>query len=124
MPDEPKSSENQLPRPAYPQVRRSDHIDQYFGETVADPYRWLEDQGSNETRAFIEAQNALTRSVLNPVPLRGELLTRLTGLWGLRPPGLALGAGRQVFSVPQQRPGEPERAVRDGNPGGYRPRAA
>ncbi|WP_424949950.1 hypothetical protein [Deinococcus sp.] len=57
------------PRLSYPQVRRSDHTDDYFGETVPDPYRWLEDQGSPETRAFVDAQNALTRSLLH-LPLR------------------------------------------------------
>ncbi|WP_407570110.1 prolyl oligopeptidase family serine peptidase [Deinococcus altitudinis] len=68
-------------RPTYPQARRSDHTDDYFGETVADPYRWLEDPNSPETQAFVEAQNVLSRSVLDALPLRGELLTRLTGLW-------------------------------------------
>ena len=81
QPSETRPSETQSPRLSYPQVRRSDHTDQYFGETVADPYRWLEDPDSPETRAFVEAQNLLTRSVLDPVPLRGELLTRLTALW-------------------------------------------
>ena len=65
----------------YPPARRSDHTDGYFGETVADPYRWLEDQGSPETAAFVEAQNTLTRSVLGPLPLRQEVQERLTGLW-------------------------------------------
>jgi prolyl oligopeptidase len=68
-------------RPTYPQVRRSDHTDIYFTQPVADPYRWLEDPNSPETRAFVDAQNTLTRSVLDALPLRGELLTRLTGLW-------------------------------------------
>ncbi|MGY2894163.1 prolyl oligopeptidase family serine peptidase [Deinococcus sp. UYEF24] len=75
-----QSSSAQL-RPTYPQVRRSDHADDYFGETVADPYRWLEDPNSPETRAFVDAQNTLSRSVLGALPLRAELLTRLTGLW-------------------------------------------
>ncbi len=68
-------------RPPYPQVRRSDHTDTYFTEVVADPYRWLEDPNSPETRAFVDAQNVLSRSVLDALPLRAELLTRLTGLW-------------------------------------------
>ncbi len=68
-------------RPTYPQVRRSDHTDTYFGETVADPYRWLEDPNTPETRAFVDAQNALSRSVLDALPLRAGLQTRLTGLW-------------------------------------------
>ena len=75
MPDAP---DTRLP---YPPVRRSDHTDDYFGETVPDPYRWLEDPDSPETRAFVDAQNAVTRSLLDTLPLRQELLERLTGLW-------------------------------------------
>jgi len=102
MPDEPQSSERQPPRLSYPQVRRSDHTDTYFGgtvfgETVPDPYRWLEDQGSPETRTFVDAQNLLTRSVLDALPLRGELLTRLTGLWDYARRGLPWERGGRYF---------------------------
>ena len=102
MPDEPQSSESQPPRLSYPQVRRSDHTDTYFGgtvfgETVPDPYRWLEDQGSPETQAFVDAQNLLTRSVLDALPLRGELLTRLTGLWDYARRGTPWERGSRYF---------------------------
>ena len=85
------------PRLPYPPVRRSDHTDTYFGETVADPYRWLEDQDSPETQAFVEAQNTLTRSVLDPLPLRAELLKRLTGLWDYARRGAPWEAGGRYF---------------------------
>ena len=91
MPDAPST------RLLYPPVRRSDHTDEYFGETVADPYRWLEDQGSPETRAFVEAQNTLTRSVLDALPLRAELLSSLTGLWDYARRGVPWEQGGRYF---------------------------
>ena len=102
MPDEPQSSERQPPRLSYPQVRRSDHTDTYFrgtvfGETVPDPYRWLEEPDSPETQAFVDAQNLLTRSVLDALPLRGELLTRLTGLWDYARRGTPWERGSRYF---------------------------
>jgi prolyl oligopeptidase len=85
-PDQSNLDQPSLPSPTYPQVRRSDHTDDYhletpFGAAVPDPYRWLEDPNSPETAAFVEAQNVLTRSVLDALPMRSELLTRLTDLW-------------------------------------------
>jgi prolyl oligopeptidase len=64
-----------------PPVARTDEVkDNYFGTEVADPYRWLEDQQSAETRKWIDAENAYTRSVLDPLPGREKLKKRLTEL--------------------------------------------
>jgi prolyl oligopeptidase len=65
----------------YPESPRGATVDRYFGESVADPYRWLEDPDSPETRAWVEAQNALTRQVIDAVPQRAEIHQRLTQLW-------------------------------------------
>ena len=65
----------------YPPARRSDQIDTYFGEKVADPYRWLEDPDSPETRAWIKAENQLTFSYLDRVPQREPIRRRLTQLY-------------------------------------------
>ena len=67
-------------KPEYPPARKSDTADDYFGVRVADPYRWLEDPESQETIAWVEAQNALTRSHLDG-PERAALLERLTQLY-------------------------------------------
>jgi prolyl oligopeptidase len=68
-------------RPQYPPARRSDQVDTYFGEKVADPYRWLEDVDSPETRAWVEAENKLTFSYLDSIPQRASVHKRLTDLY-------------------------------------------
>lgn len=73
----------QAPQPpmAYPATTRGNQSDDYFGTSVADPYRWLEDSDSQETRSWIDAQNRLTESFLSEVPARAEIKGRLTELW-------------------------------------------
>ncbi|GAC1650281.1 MAG: prolyl oligopeptidase family serine peptidase [Gemmatimonadaceae bacterium] len=66
---------------AYPQARISDHADTYFGIRVSDPYRWLEDLHSPETRQWVEAENALTFGYLTTIAERAGLRERLTALW-------------------------------------------
>lgn len=65
----------------YPPARRSDQVDTYFGDKVADPYRWLEDVDSAETRKWIEAENKLTFSYLDSIPQRESIHKRLTDLY-------------------------------------------
>jgi prolyl oligopeptidase len=65
----------------YPQTRRVDIVDDYFGRKVPDPYRWLEDPDSPETRAWIEAQNRVTFDYLAGIPERESIRGRLTELW-------------------------------------------
>ena len=60
---------------------RGDQVDDYHGELVADPYRWLEDTDSPETRAWIQAQNDRTAAFLAAVPARPALRARLSELW-------------------------------------------
>ena len=66
--------------PASPRTRRGNVQDVLHGITVADPYRWLEDQSSPETRAWITQQNAYTHSMLDQLPGRDALRNRLTEL--------------------------------------------
>ena len=74
-------ADNKSVRFDYPQARRSEQIDNYHGVEVADPYRWLEDPDSEETRAWIEAENKLTFSYLKQIPQRDAIEKRLTKLW-------------------------------------------
>jgi prolyl oligopeptidase len=68
-------------RPTYPPAREADVADDYHGTRVRDPYRWLEDVDAPDTRAWVEAQNILTRSILDAVPERVRIKERLTKLW-------------------------------------------
>ena len=62
----------------YPESKKVDTIDVYFGTKVADPYRWLEDDRSDETALWVEAQNKVTNAYLEEIPFRKALLDRLT----------------------------------------------
>ena len=64
----------------YPDARVSDQIDTYFDTTIKDPYRWLEDENSQETHTWIKAQNQLTRSYLDSVAVLPALKERLRAL--------------------------------------------
>ena len=66
---------------AYPASRQADQRDDYFGVEVADPYRWMEALDSEETAAWVAAQNALSEPFLESLPLREALRARLTEIW-------------------------------------------
>ena len=66
---------------AYPTAKKVDQVDDYHGVKVADPYRWLEDPDSADSRAWIEAQNKLTFDFLDQIPERAKIKERLTRLW-------------------------------------------
>ena len=68
---------------AYPKARPTDTVDDYHGTKVADPYRWLEDPDSEETRAWVEAENRVTFGFLESIPERNRLRSRLKRLWNL-----------------------------------------
>jgi prolyl oligopeptidase len=77
------------PAPAsYPQTKKVDQVDDYFGTKVADPYRWLEDDNAADTKAWVEAQNAVTFGYLSKLPGRDALKQRLTTLWNYERYGL------------------------------------
>lgn len=81
----------------YPDSRRSDQVDDYHGEKVADPYRWLEDLDSAETEAWVEAQNKLTFGYLAQIPQRAAIKERLTQLWDFERFGLPVKRGNRYF---------------------------
>ncbi len=81
----------------YPEARRSDHVDEYHGTKVPDPYRWLEDPDSPETRKWIEAENALSSSFLEAIPQRKAILDRLTKLWNYERYGVPSRKGGRYF---------------------------
>ena len=80
---EPASSAPVAPAFAYPQTRRVDVVEPQFGEQVADPYRWLENdvRNDNEVRAWVTAQNQVTDAYLDRLPLRDAFKARMTELY-------------------------------------------
>jgi prolyl oligopeptidase len=65
----------------YPVTQKLAQTDNYHGTTVADPYRWLEDANSAQTRQWVDAQNAVTQAYLGQIPQRAAIRQRLTKLW-------------------------------------------
>ena len=66
--------------PAYPPARRTGLVEQMAGHFVADPYRWLEDPGSDESRAWLAAQDVLAAGQLAALPARPALAARIAEL--------------------------------------------
>ena len=81
----------------YPPARKSNQVDDYHGVKVADPYRWLEDLDSEETRQWVEAENKLTFSFLNSIPERAGIRDRLTKLWDYERYGVPFKEGNRYF---------------------------
>ncbi|MTJ53573.1 S9 family peptidase [Anabaena sp. UHCC 0253] len=81
----------------YPTISKSNQIDNYHGTKIADPYRALEDPDTEETQAWIEAQNQVTFSYLNAIPAREKIKQRLTKLWDYEKYGTPFKEGENYF---------------------------
>lgn len=87
------------PKLTYPPTRRVDQVDDYHGEQVADPYRWLEAdvRESPEVAAWVEAQNKVTRAYLDAIPERADIRGRLEKLWNYERFSVPEAAGGRYF---------------------------
>ena len=65
---------------AYPKTKTVNQVDEYFGVKVADPYRWLEDDNSAETAAWVEAENKVTQDYISKIPFRNALKEKMMKL--------------------------------------------
>lgn len=81
----------------YPDSPRGNQVDIYHGVEVPDPYRWLEDPQSPESRQWIEAQNHVTFSYLENLPRREQINQRLTNLWNYERYGTPFKRGGRYF---------------------------
>lgn len=81
----------------YPTTRRGEQVDDYHGTRIEDPYRWLEDLDSPETKAWVEAQNKVTFGWLEQIPSRERIRQRLTQLWNYERFGLPHKKGGKYF---------------------------
>jgi prolyl oligopeptidase len=81
----------------YPATRKGDQVDDYQGVKVADPYRWLEDLDSEETRAWVEAENKISFDFLGAIAARASIKDRLTRLWNYEKYGIPFKEGNRYF---------------------------
>ena len=81
----------------YPQAAKVEQVDDYHGTLVADPYRWLEDPDSEETKAWVEAENQVTFAYLETIPARERIKERLTQLWDYEKYGVPFKKGDRYF---------------------------
>ncbi len=81
----------------YPDSPQVNQVDDYHGVKVADPYRWLEDLDSQQTRAWVEAQNRVTSAYLAAIPEREPVRKRLTELWNYERYGVPVQQGGRYF---------------------------
>ena len=90
---------NGAPTPTltYPHAKTVDQIDDYHGTKVADPYRWLEDTDSTDTREWIDAENKLTFGYLDQIPYRQAIHDRLKTLWNYERYGVPEQQGSRYF---------------------------
>ncbi|MEN9610130.1 MAG: hypothetical protein RLZZ628_944 [Bacteroidota bacterium] len=95
----PKSaSKVQQPPFSYPTTRQdATVVDDYHGTKVADPYRWLEDDNSTETKNWVKAQNEVTFAYLKQLPLRNELKNRLEKIWNYEKYGAPFKEGGKYY---------------------------
>jgi prolyl oligopeptidase len=81
----------------YPIANKVEQIDVYHGVEVKDPYRWLENPDSTESKAWIEAQNQLTFGYLSQIPAREEIKQRVTQLWNYEKYSIPFKRGDRYF---------------------------
>lgn len=85
------------PPSRYPVARMADQVDDYHGTKVADPYRWLEDLDSDETRAWVEAENQVTFGYLAAIEARPAIRAKLESLWNYERFGTPAVYGKRYF---------------------------
>ena len=91
------ASQQQVQKISYPVTQKGDVVDTYFGNEVADPYRWLEDDRSEETGAWVKAENQVTFDYLSQIPYRDQLKSRLAELWNYEKVGAPFKEGDYTY---------------------------
>lgn len=81
----------------YPETKKVDTVDTYFGTEVKDPYRWLEDDRSEETAAWVQAQNEVTFGYLEKIPFRDQIKNKLEDRWNYEKIGAPFTEGDYTY---------------------------
>lgn len=88
---------NQQPKLSYSETKKTDVTDDYHGTQIADPYRWLENDTTAETAAWVEAQNKVTFDYLQKIPFREQIKNRLTKIWDYPKYSVTFKKGTRYF---------------------------
>ncbi len=81
----------------YPVTKKVDQVDDYFGTPIEDPYRWLEDDNSEETSEWVKQQNEVTFNYLSNIPFREKIKQRLAEIWNFPKYGTPFKKGNYYF---------------------------
>ncbi|HBO29761.1 MAG TPA: S9 family peptidase, partial [Leeuwenhoekiella sp.] len=81
----------------YPETKKVDTVDTYFGTEVPDPYRWLEDDRSAETEAWVKAENKATFGYLDKIPFKDEIKQKLEKIWNYEKIGAPFKEGDYTY---------------------------
>lgn len=92
-----KKSAEKITVMKYPDTKKDSRIDNYFGTNIADPYRWLENDTSAETAAWVKAENKVTQNYLSQIPYRDDIKRRLTEIWNYPKDGTPFKVGDYYF---------------------------
>ena len=89
--------EDPPPKLSYPETKKGEVVDDYFGTKMPDPYRWMEELDSPEVAAWVKAQNQLTFEYLDKLPLRERFKQRITELWNYPKVSIPVRQGGRYF---------------------------
>lgn len=95
--NEADSDKNKMTKLDYPDTKKVEQTDTYFGEEIKDPYRWLEDDRSEETGNWVKAQNKVTNSYLDQIPYRDSLEKQLSDIWNYEKIGAPFKRGDYTY---------------------------
>lgn len=84
---------------SYPVTKKVKQTDDYFGKKIEDPYRWLEDDNSEETKKWVEEENKVTNAYLSTIPFRDKIKSRLKELWNYEKQTPPFKRGDRFFLV-------------------------
>ena len=81
----------------YPNTKKVDAVNTYFGTAVPDPYRWLEDDRAPDTKAWVQEENKVTQDYLGQIPYRGAIKKRLETLWNYEKYSAPFKEGKYIY---------------------------
>jgi prolyl oligopeptidase len=90
-------SNNHNTKIEYPVTKKGNVVDTIFGTLVPDPYRWLEDDKSDETAAWVKEENKVTFGYLDKIPFRAEIREQLTKMWNYEKFGMPFNEGDYTY---------------------------